>query len=97
MILEVKACDSRTRRREIHVSVKLSRYGAGWIRSNYGLSPFVAAIHCFKLSFSQKFFRSKGVYWWNSLPHELLERSTSYDLFKRHLYGHYCLHYDYLD
>ena len=50
--------------------------------------PYFAAIHRFKLSFSQKFFRSKGVYWWNSLPHELLERSTSYDLFTRHLYGH---------
>ena len=50
--------------------------------------PYFAANHRFKLSFSQKFFRSKGVYWWNSLPHELLERSTSYGLFKRHLYGH---------
>ena len=50
--------------------------------------PYFAAVHRFKLSFSQKFFRSKGVYWWNSLPHELLERSTSYDIFRRHSYGH---------
>ena len=57
--------------------------------------PYFAAIHCFKLSFSQKFFCSKGVYWWNTLPHELLDKSPSYNQFKRHLYGHLLsLHHD---
>ena len=53
---------------------------------NHRTHPYFAAIHCFKLSFSQKFFRSKGVYWWNTLPHELLDKSPSYSQFKRHLY-----------
>ena len=56
--------------------------------------PYFAAIHRFKLSFSQKFFCSKGVYWWNTLSHELLDKSLSYDEFKRHLYSHLLLHND---
>ena len=36
-------------------------------------------IHRFKLSFSQKFFRSKGVYWWNSFPSKLLHKLSSYN------------------
>ena len=56
--------------------------------------PYFAAIHRFKLSFSQEFFRSKGVYWWNALPHELLDQSPSHNQFKRHLYGHLSLNSD---
>ena len=44
--------------------------------------PYFAAIHCFKLSFSQKFFCSKGVYWWNTLPHKLLDHSLSFNELK---------------
>ena len=50
--------------------------------------PYFATIQHFWLSFSQKFFRSKGVYWWNTLPHKLLDKSPSYHQFKRHLHGH---------
>ena len=42
-------------------------------------------IHRFKLSFSQKFFRSKGVYWWYSFSSKLLGKLPSYNQFKQHL------------
>jgi len=50
---------------------------------------YFAAINRFKLSFSQKFFRFKGVHWskWNCLPSKLFD-NTSYSQFRHHLYGY---------
>ena len=52
--------------------------------------PYFAAIHHFRLSllYILKKFCYKGIFWWNALPHELLDKSPLCVNFKWPLYGH---------
>jgi len=46
-------------------------------------APYFAAPNWYRLSFTQKFFRSKGTYWWNNLPSYIFTQSSKYFHFKK--------------
>jgi len=45
-------------------------------------APYFAVPCRFRLSFTQRFFRSKGTYWWNNVPTFVFEQTDGYFGFK---------------